>query len=92
MTHAGRILSPYDKGEVLEPLLWVATGNAAPLDPAINPHAEEKIRRHGYVDFDDEEKRTVATVRIVRNPEGSDTDYTLEISGDPGEVDIKWLT
>lgn len=53
---------PYDTGEVAEPHIW-------PQD-----HDHWRI---GKVDFDDDQGRTVATARAVRNDDGS---YTLEVT------------
>lgn len=56
-------LTGYDTGEVLEPVTWSTSSNPDDL---------------GKVDFDNDESATVASLRIVKDPEREDH-YVIEI-------------
>lgn len=79
-------LTPYDTGERAEPHLWVRPGNAAPLDPAVDPHAEELRDNYGKVEFDNDESATVAIVHIERTEDGN---YRLVVDDWSGDLDVR---
>lgn len=66
---------PYDTGEVAQPHIW--DGLYAPQQPP-----REAL---GRVDFDDDESRTVATVRVVRKAGGGH--QVVVESGDDVEIE-----
>lgn len=81
-------LTPYDTGERAEPHLLVMPGNAASLDPGVNPHADQLRENYGRVDFDDDESRTVATVHVSKDPASGA--YVVHVIPHDDDVTIKW--
>lgn len=81
-------LTPYDTGECAEPRLWVMPGSAASLDPSVNPYADELRENYGRVDFDDDEGRTVATVRVSKDPVSGA--YAVHVIPHDDDVTVEW--
>lgn len=67
-------LTPYDLGDRLEPHLWVRSASDAPMPrhPATGLVTDDDF---GWVDFDDEEGRTVLSLYVERTESG----YVLHI-------------
>lgn len=77
MSATETVLTPYDKGDRLEPIPWH-------VQPRNLPKLEESVR-YGKVDFDNEESATVLIAHVERNEDRES--YTLHADVQ-GEVDL----
>ncbi|MDO5865172.1 MULTISPECIES: hypothetical protein [Paenarthrobacter] len=75
-------LTPYDTGERCEPKLWQKSRTEVLAAMRDEP---EDI---GNVDFEDEESRTIVTVHVARNDDGTHTVHIVPF-GDRDEISIE---
>ena len=78
--------TPYDTGDRAQPYPKVAPGNAASLDPAVNPYADDLRENYGRVDFRNDEGETVASIHLSRRDDGG---YTVHII--PTDDHATWI-
>lgn len=74
----GRLLTPYDTGQLLEPKPWVPWHSYSPSEQQDELRKQSLDGRWGKVDFDDDEGGTVATVHAERQGDGH---YKLIVEG-----------
>lgn len=70
-------LTPYDTGEVLQPIVWRIDPSSGQFDMKPMPEAEKR-ERYGKVDFDNDESATILTIKVDRN-DGEGGGYALHI-------------
>lgn len=77
-------LTPYDTGERAQPIPWVSSIDRT--RDRVNGVADSD--RYGRVDFDDDESRTVATVRVSKDPETGS--YVVHVDAHDSDLKLEW--